>query len=152
MSETPPPYAAYPRDAARTGTSKDLQNLFDGYTGLTLAFVVNIVLVLPLNLLSRSGVITPPMLGLGALVVFVVIFALTLGPNRKIGEGAHWESWQPLLGSFLIALNSALCCGIVGYVVMQTIALNHIKKYGLRRAKKSEVNARIAELQSMESR
>ena len=109
-------------------------------------------MVVPLNVLARAGAITVPMVGLGALVVFVVIFFLTLGPNKKIADGAHWQSWQPILGSLLIALNSALCCGIIGYIVMQTIALNHIKKYGLRRAKKSEVNARIAELRSMEAR
>lgn len=152
MSDTPPPYAAYPRDIARTGTSTDLQNLFDGYRGLNVAFLVNVLMVVPLNVLARAGAITVPMVGLGALVVFVVIFFLTLGPNKKIGDGAHWQSWQPILGSLLIALNSALCCGIIGYIVMQTIALNHIKKYGLRRAKKSEVNARIAELRSMEAR
>ena len=152
MSDTPPPYAAYPRDTARTGTSQDLQNLFDGYSGLNVAFLVNVLLVVPLNVLSRMGLVPLPLFGLAVLIVFVVVLVMTLGPNRKIGAGAHWESWQPILGSVLIALNSALCCGIVGYIVMQTIALNHIKKYGLRRAKKSEVNARIAEIRAMEAR
>ena len=105
-------------------------------------------MVIPLNLLARSGAFTGEVLGLAALVVFAVVFALTLGPNKKIGAGAHWQSWQPILGSFLIALNSALCCGIVGYVVMQTIAANHIKRFGFRKVNKKEIKARIAELQS----
>ena len=152
MSDSPPPYASYPRDATVFGSSRDLQSLFQGYNGLTVAFLVNIALVVPLNVLSRLHLLPRPLFGLGVLIVFAVVFAMTLGPNRKIGEGAHWQPWQPLLATFLIALNSAVCCGIIGYLVMQTIATNHIKKYGLRNAKKSAVNARIAELQAMERR
>ena len=147
MSETPPP-VSYPRNVPTFGSSSDLQSLFQGYNGLTVAFVVNVLMVIPLNVLARTGAITLGMVGLGALVVFVVVFLLTLGPNKKIGEGAHWQSWQPILGSFLIALNSAVCCGIVGYVVMQTIAANHIKKFGFKRVNKKEIQARIAELQA----
>ena len=144
VSETPPPYAQYPRGVEPGyGSATALRSLFDGYNGLSRAFLINIAMVIPINLLARAGAISLPLVGLLAIVVFAVIFAVTLGPNKKIGEGAGWVPAQPLIAS-----SSALCCGIIGYVVMQTIAANHIKKFGLRRVKKSEVQAKIAELES----
>ncbi len=51
-----------------------------------------------------------------------------------------------------MGLNSALCCGVIGYVVMQQLAGNRMKKYGLRTGflgvKKSDIAARVLELRS----
>lgn len=160
MSETPPPYANYPRTMSAYGSAARLQSLSDGYFGLSKVFVINIVLALIIRLATTfsapstvSGV-----LGLvGAIVVgtTILIGFLTYGPNKKIGEGAGWSPAQPVIASILMGLNSALCCGIIGYVVMQTIASNHIKKYGIKTGffglKKKDVAQKISELQDRKS-
>ncbi len=154
MSEVPPPFANYPRNAGSHGSADALRSLADGYFGLSRVFGINIVVAIALNLGIRAGVITGPLaivlwLGVGVLVAF-----LTYAPNKKIGAGAGWSPAQPVIASILMGINSALCCGIVGFVVMQTIASNHIKRYGIKAGffglKKPLVEARIAELQAQE--
>lgn len=136
-----------------------LQALANGYFGLNLVFVLNIVLALGLNALvglSRSGEIAFLALVGGAVFVFLVIAGCTFPYNRKIAFGMGWAPGIAVLASLLMGLNSALCCGIIGYVVMQQIAFVEIKKYGVRKGffgvRKGDVAARISELRQAELR
>jgi hypothetical protein len=67
------------------------------------------------------------------LLMFIVITAITLPHNKKIGEGLGWSSSGPLVASLLMGLNSALCCGIIGYIVVQGMAAKKFKEAGIPR-------------------
>jgi len=109
-----------------------LQALAEGYFGLNWVFLVNVVIVIAMNLAIRANG-TSPVAALAALGgVFAVIALLTYPQNKKIAFGKNWPPGSALAASLLMGLNSALCCGIIGYVVMQQIALGEMKKYGLK--------------------
>ena len=144
MSEIPPPvnpeqgpppqqYAAYPRlqQGAAFGDPDKLQALADGYFGLNMVFLLNILLAVAAN-----GVVTlteEPVVWLIVLpVLLIVIIAATLPPNKKIAFGKGWAPSGAWIASILMGLNSAFCCGIIGYVVMQMIAIDEMKKYGIK--------------------
>lgn len=147
MSEMPPPFAEYPRNTPAYGSVAQLRSLAEGYFGLSRVFAINIGIVIATNLLSRSGSLSLALIGLILLGVGVLIAILTYGPNKKIGEGAGWSPAQPVIASILMGINSALCCGIIGYAVMQSIAANHMKPYGIKLgafASKKKVDEQIA--------
>ncbi|MCA0361817.1 MAG: hypothetical protein LCH41_12295 [Armatimonadetes bacterium] len=154
-----PPFqgqSPYPRDQVNVppgGSAEKLEALGSGYHGLNLVFVGNIVVALGINLFARStegdlgaGVI---ILGLFALMGVGVAFA-TFPQNKKIGFGLDWQPSGAIIASILMGLNSALCCGVIGYVVMQQLAGNRMKQYGLRTGflgvKKADIAARVSEL------
>ncbi len=159
MAEIPPPsgpppnYAAYPRDAGY-GTAAQLRLLADGYFGLNKIFVINIVLVFALrfSILSIQGPSVLAVAGIGLVIIGLVVGFGTYPYNKKIGEGANWGQGMPLVASILMGFNSALCCGIIGYIVVQMLAAQEIKKYGIKTGffglKKSEIEAKISQLQS----
>jgi len=154
MENPPPPqYASYPRAGHGPDAAARVQSLYDGYKGLNMVFVVNLIGALALNgylQVSGQDVTTSVVVLGGFLVLGVAIALLSLPHNRKIGFGAGWDSGRPVLASVLMGINSAFCCGIVGFIVMQTIANNHLKTYGVTGGlfgpKKKEVEAKIAEL------
>jgi hypothetical protein len=138
MSNIPPPnFAQYPRQGMGPDAAT-LRLLADGYYGLNTAFIINVVM----NFGSRgiSGVAGQSSQGaaLGiiagyVLLMFIVITAITLPHNKKIGEGLGWSSSGPLVASLLMGLNSALCCGIIGYIVVQGMAAKKFKEAGIPR-------------------
>jgi hypothetical protein len=155
---TPPPqqFAQYPRGNDVYGSSEKLQNLMDGYFGLNWVFLVNVVL----SLISRGlgAVAKNPEQALVMLlgfvvVVFAVIAGMSYPQNKKIGIGMGWPPANSVIASILMGLNSVVCCGIIGFIVMQSIAANEMKRYGITGGifglKKSVIQAKIAELQAM---
>lgn len=72
-----------------------------------------------------------------------------------IAYGKGWDPSAAMLASVLMGLNSALCCGIIGYVVMQQIASMEMKRYGIPAGffgiRKAIVTARVAELRAQET-
>lgn len=151
---TPPPNYSVPPQAAQQqqyaqyyrsqglvyqGSPDMLQALADGYFGLNLAFVANVVLALgarfalPMLVTSASpGDSTAVFVFFGGLfLLFVLIVFITYPYNKKIGYGKGWAPSAAVLASLLMGLNSALCCGIAGYIVMQQIAYQEMKKYGV---------------------
>jgi hypothetical protein len=159
-NEPPPQYAAYPRQGmANYGTADKLRALADGYYGLNKVFLLNIALVLA-NRAVSAGVKTVEaamMVLVGSvLVVGLIIGFATYPSNKKIGYGANWSPGMPIVASVLMALNSALCCGIIGYVVVQSIAAKEMSKYGLKAGlfgglKKPDVERTIAQFQAQEA-
>jgi hypothetical protein len=136
--EPPPQYAAYPRPYATSamyGSADKVRALYKGYQGLSAVFVLNILLAFILGF-TVSAIRTPEGAALvyigGFGVLFVIIALTTYSPNKQIAYGANWASGMALLASLLIALNSVVCCGIIGYVVVQQLAANEMKKYGLK--------------------
>lgn len=168
MSEPPPPFDTgnpppdysgyYVRPALIPSLNADkLQALADGYFGLNLVFLLNVALALGLNALlglSRQGEVALAALLGGAAFVFLAIAGCSFPFNRKIAFGMGWNSGMAVLASLLMGLNSAFCCGIIGYVVMQQIAFVEIKKYGVRKGpfgiRKRDVAVRVAELRAEE--
>lgn len=94
---------------------------------------------------TRLGIVAAWLLGVGLVVGFA-----TYPQNKKIGYGCGWAPSWPVVASVLMGLNSALCCGIIGYIVMQQFAAQEMKKYGLKTGfggvRKREVVALVAEL------
>ncbi len=132
MSDVPPPpkYVAYPRGETGLlyGSADKLQALGEGYFGLNMAFFLNVLLAVGVTLLAQAGWIAYL---LGVLAIFLLIAFLTYPYNRKIAFGKGWADGYAVLTSVLMGLNSALCCGIIGYVVMQQFASSEMKRYGL---------------------
>lgn len=150
MSETPPPYANYPRTTS--SSAAQLQALMDGYYGMGKTFALNFVLVIALRV--AGFFMGPGIFFIGLLAVSVLMGFVTYPLNKQIGYGANWSPAQPIVASVLMGLNT-ICCGIFGYAVMQTIAANHIKKYGIKAGffglKKKEIKQKILDLQAAES-
>jgi hypothetical protein len=112
--------------------SDRLRALAKGYFGLNWVFLANVLLSVASFVVTRG-----PDAGLQAsiataVLVFLVITAASFPFNREIGAGKGWSPVGPVIASLLMGLNSALCCGIIGYLVMQSIAMNEMKRLGLR--------------------
>jgi hypothetical protein len=155
----PPQFAAYPRgpEIAPYGSFEKLQALSDGYFGLNNVFLVNVLLAIGSRAL-QLGPRTPEqawMMIIGAVVVMGLIIGVMSFPfNRKIAIGKGWTDGHAILASVLMGLNSALCCGLIGYIVMQSIASSEMKKYGISAAglglKKKVVQERIAQMKAQQ--
>jgi hypothetical protein len=136
------------------GDPDRLKVLAEGYFGLNYVFMANVLLAVGARGLqlgvNPSEALTAVLIAV--VVLFVLIAVLTYPFNRKIGIGMGWNPGMAALASILMGLNSAFCCGIVGYVVMQAIASTEMKKFGLKGGvfgmKKKDVERRIAELRS----
>ena len=138
----PPPqqYAAYYRPTAQPhGSAAKLQALADGYFGLNIAFIINVGLAIGVWILQVAiiGAVGPgtgaafAVTGASILGLGVAVGLVTYPHNSKIAFGKDWPSGNAALASVLMALNSILCCGLIGYVVMQQIAAAEMKRYGV---------------------
>ena len=156
--ETPPDYSGhYPRDqGSQFGSAEKLRALSEGYFGLNWVFLLNVVMALAargIGLVATTPETAMVLLLCAFGAIFLVIAFATYPYNKKIAFGKGWEPSMAILASILMGLNSALCCGIIGYVVMQQIAYAEMKKYGLKGGffglRKKDIEQRIAELQQM---
>ena len=139
-----PQYAQYYRPTAgqpNYGSWQQLQALADGYFGLSWAFLVNVICAVGINIgfqsMSINGRVTSEtswaLIYLGLVLCLGIVIALmTYPPNKKIAFGKGWKPGSAVLASVLMALNSIVCCGIIGYAVMQQLALSEMKLYGVR--------------------
>lgn len=154
----PPQYVGYTRPGGHYGSAERLQSLADGYFGMNLAFIITIVFVIGTRVAAAS-LVNPetvnPFMILGfiyAIPVLIVAF-VTYPYNKKIAFGAGWRDGSAILASALMGLN-VLCCGIVGFIVMQMLAGAEIKKYGIPTGffglKKRDILARVAQLKASE--
>ena len=152
MDGAPPPFAEYPRNSSSPGSAAKLQSLMEGYYGYGPLFAIHVVLTLILRVASLGlGPNGLALYGLGVLVIMIVMGLASYRVNAKVGFGAGWSQTQVVLACVMIALGT-ICFGIIGYIILQTIAANHIKMYGVRSGcmgiKKKAIQARIAELQA----
>ena len=156
-SEGPPApegYVGYMRTAELYGTPEKLKALADGYFGLNTIFIFNIALVLGSRALGGQIAEAAGVWGGLALeggVIFLLIAATSFPSNQKIALGKGWQPGNAILASVLMGLNSALCCGIIGYLVMQSIAAKEMAKYGIKGSifggiKKPQIYAKIEQM------
>ncbi|CAN5487944.1 hypothetical protein BH11ARM2_BH11ARM2_08080 [soil metagenome] len=147
-----PGFVAYPRGEGTYGNAARLRALADGYFGYGLVFGINFLLAVVASGLIQARITNYLMV---IPVMFFAIGGLSYGPNRRIGEGKGWGSSGAVLASVLVGLNSALCCGIIGVLVMQNIARREIERYGVPKGgffglKKPAVEATIAQREALE--
>lgn len=157
--EIPPQFTAYPRAQMNAyGTGAQLRALYKGYNGLSAIFGINVALSLGANAAIRSAAPAETVLGMWAAAVIAIGLVVGFGTypsNKNIAYGANWNPGMALLASILMAVNSALCCGIIGYVVVQQLAMNEMKRYGLKARffggiKKQEVEQVAAQLDAIQ--
>lgn len=159
MDAPPPQYAEYPRARVESGSADRLKALADGYFGLNWVFLANIgAWILGFALVMVAGSLeSGPLAILGMAFIYLGI-PLGIGflsyPKLKnIAYGASW-SVSPIFLAVLMGINT-LTCGIIGYIVIQSIAAGEIKKkfrmksrfFGYR---KKDIEARVAELRAQE--
>lgn len=153
----PPQYVAYPRgQQAIYGTPEQLMALWEGYSGLNYVFILNVFLALGGRAVTVAPIWegSPPeaflvYYGFYFLILFAAIGATSYPHAKKIAYGKNWAPANAITASVLIALFSWVCCGIVGYAFMQQIALNEMKRYGLKPSfllRKKDVLAKVEEL------
>ena len=134
MPDIPPPnqYASYPRSHSQStyGTAEQLKALGDGYFGLYKVFIVNIVLNIASNIALRAGGFFAFLVC--AIVSAVAVTVLSLPENKKITFGQGKPDSKAMVASVLTGLTFFICCGAIGYAVMQSAALKEMKKYGLK--------------------
>jgi hypothetical protein len=162
-SVPPPQYAAYPRapgggTAYPPGSADKLKSLADGYFGLNNVFIVNLALALGargIQTTARSSEAALGLIGVTILALGIVVGLMSYPYNKKIAFGMDWSPGNAVLASILMALNSALCCGIIGYVVMQSIAMGRMKTFGVTGgtfgAKKKDVYAQVDAIRAQET-
>lgn len=149
---TPPPgYGEYYRPGAHPpggyyGSPERLKALADGYFALNWAFLATIILYFAvffafgaaLGLFrsepNSSGPNTPApeLILLPYVIVGLCVAGLSYWPNKRIAFGMDWKPVSAVFASLLVGLVSVICCGILGFVIMQQIAYGEMKKYGLR--------------------
>lgn len=69
---------------------------------------------------------------LAAPIIGLVVGFASYPSNKKIGIGLSWSPSSAIVASMLMGLNSAFCCGIIGYVVMQHLATKEMVRYGMK--------------------
>lgn len=156
MRTPPEPYAGYYRPNFDPNLDADrIEKLAKGYFALNWVFLMNVLLAIPANLFFRMAEERPSMGAIGLIFIPVLFFAVagaSFIPNRNIAEGKGWGVGAAVAASFLMGLNSAFCCGIIGYVVMQGIAGSALRSLGVNAGflglKSKHVKARLAELRA----
>lgn len=154
----PPQYVAYPRGPGVYGTPEKLRAVAAGYFGLNYVFGINVALVM-VSRVVQIAVIRgdDPVESIGIIIGTLAVTGAAAGACsypylKKIGFGCGWAAyWAPLTAVF-IGLQAWLCCGAIGYVVVQQIAAQELKKYGLKTGfggiKKKEVERVAASMES----
>ncbi|MEZ0324914.1 MAG: hypothetical protein ACAH95_03340 [Fimbriimonas sp.] len=156
MEQPPPQYAAYPRQQVAYGSADRLEALGQGYFDLNKVFYLNVLLVIGSNAALRTldGWETRRLMFVITVLVLGLVIAGCAYPQlKKIGYGANWSPSMPLVAAILMGLNSALCCGIIGFAVVQSIASKEMQNYGLKAGsfsaiKKADVAAAVATLRA----
>lgn len=148
------PYGEYNRpgyNAGGPGNYEQLEALWKGYTWLNYVFGLNVILAVSSNAVVRSTGEMSTMLAFAGFL-FLIITAATMPANLQIAKGKGWQPAIAVVCSLLMGLNSALCCGIIGYVVMQSIAAKAMReehgvpKGGFLGMKRADIEARLSQL------
>jgi len=113
-----------------------LITLVDAYFGLSNAFGYVLGVNLVANLGSRNLTVRDDQILLYLLVVAVIAGAVsyfaTIRHNKNVGPALGWPEHGPVLASVLMALNAALFCGVIGFIVVQQMISKELGKSGIR--------------------
>lgn len=66
-----------------------------------------------------------------ALIVAVVTYVATYGPNRKAAQALEWSETGAGLVTFFTAFGSMCCCGFIGFISMQQVISNRLAERGV---------------------
>lgn len=134
MSNIPPPgdgYANYPR--ANPGAVAGLEKLVEGYFGLNKAVLLNMCMIFGLNILSALAKDAALTLVLPLLLVIpIVLFFVSKPYVAKIGEGLGWTSGTVNGYCVLIAVFFWFCFGAIGFITVQSKAMQGLKNLGFQ--------------------
>jgi len=156
--QQPPTYAHYPRPGSQQDPDK-LMLLYKAYTGIYWLILSTIGIAIVTNVVAYAIVIgggrdNVPLAGmvnlacLGAL--FVGNFFVCYKYAKMLGEAKSKDAGYALGVALLATLFSPCCIGIGGCVVIQQIASNEFKLYGIPAGfmgvKKADIEAKVAAL------
>lgn len=180
MSEVPPPippeqppsYAEYHRPEVGAnptmpfnGSSAHLKDLMDAYFGLNWTFLGCVLIYIVVVIFMVAAMGASGMMSTGEptneqsgqfLIVMAAAFLLGAGltfacaykPMAALARAKSWNQWIALI-LFVIGVGTI---GIIAFVVAQMMALEDIKKYGLKAGcsgiRKRTVQARVDELRA----
>lgn len=127
----PPPFTAQPRPSAPSGYGSvdKFEALGEGCLGLNWVLAANVALMVGLQVAWSSQ--------MGAFLIYagvmaLIIAALSYPSTKKIAHGLGSTDRAATFASFLLGINSLFFFGIAGYLLLQTIAVAEMKKYGLQ--------------------
>lgn len=152
MEDKPEQFVPYPRGPAPYGTAPKLRALSEGYFNLNSVGLLNLVLgTVAISASFGTFQHGGPQLIIGLVLLGVVMGCLVYPCVKKIGFGLDWSPVNVQLYTLALVLNSMLCCGVIGYGILQQVAAVEMKKYGLNGSlfgmKRREVARRVAEME-----
>lgn len=126
----PPGESNYPRAQLLPvyGTGGRLRALGDAYYGLSWVFVLNVFLFVV------AGAISVPANNINLFLAGLILAAVIVGLvsfryTRKLAFGMGWSVAGAIVSSIIIGSTLG---GIITYVVLQALAAQEIKKYGVK--------------------
>jgi hypothetical protein len=154
MAENPPTkYAAYPRQNLKVpGTADQLQALSHGHDGITWVMAAWIAMNGFLIFLAATY-------GLPAAIILELLGAVFLGlfsgrAVEQIGVGMGWSRSKTTTVRVLFGL-SLFFCTIFGVLLLQTLANERMRKFGLKLGlmgiDKYRLARKVAELRALET-
>jgi len=103
--------------------------------------LLNFVDLIGLNVfVGRSGLSDPLQIAFAFGAFGVIIGALCLSAILAIGQSSNWNNGQTLAAFLVMALNTAICYGMMGLVLgfgligfswLHTLAINRLKAHGV---------------------
>jgi hypothetical protein len=147
MPETPTRrFAAYPRPGANSyGTVEQLRCLVDAYNGMTALIAVWVLLLL---LLVVTNSLPVALLGLCGLMIYAGF------KNANLGAGMGWSASRTATVRLLFAL-AFVFTGPVPPLVLQTVAVGELKRYGIKPGfiglSQADLDRKIGELKTAEA-
>lgn len=131
MSQTPPTKtAAYPRAGAVP--SSKLRAILEGCQGLNIIFGITVAVnIVGGQSLRREGGATLPAIIAFAIILFLLVSIGSFKYVKKVGEGLDWPESKATMVSVLLGLNSAICCGAIGFILVQMAAIKKLNEGGI---------------------
>ena len=142
----------YPREALLPayGAAEKLQALGDAYYGLNTLFLINVLLGVGVILTGGANSFGLFLVALAATVIIVGVVSLKY--TKKLAFGMNWPPAAGWVCSILFGLGIG---GIITYIVLQMIAAQEIKRYGVKSGafgmKKKEYRAALAVRRELEA-
>lgn len=132
------PDSNYYRPTAFPGAADQLESLAEGYFDLYWAFLGTVVggailFVLSGAISANTSRPDPTHLFTAAYAVLTGATALfSYRPTKSILSGLGWTRRLALPIALGVGLSSIFCCGFVGYGLVQQVAYDRLKRYGVK--------------------
>lgn len=110
------------------------QNLYESHARLTNALAASFIfgylslIVVPILLESAD----PKVLFMPLTVVAFAVGLLLVPTMKKVGAGLKWSSKSIIPVSILLGLNVMICGGAIGFIIVQQLTGEVLKKHGLK--------------------